>query len=99
MIPKTKMGMWAGGLLFVFLVLFAALIYGMNVAGWAPGTPLSVTVGTCAMIAGIAAFITGGVSLIRFKDRSAVVLLAVIIGFMAVLMATHEVIEVAFGGP
>jgi hypothetical protein len=99
MMPKTKLGMWAGSLLVVFLVLFIALIYGMNVSRWAPGTPLSLIVGTLTMIAGIAAFIAGAVSLLRFKDRSAVVILAVIIGFIAVLIVIHEVVEVTIGSP
>lgn len=90
--PKTKLGIWAGGLSFLFLVLFIALIYGMNVADWAPGTPLSVTVGTSAMIAGIAAFVTGIVSLKKFKDRSIIVHLAVIIGSIAILMIIMGVV-------
>jgi hypothetical protein len=97
MMPKTKLGKWAGGLLVVFVVLLAALIYGMNVAGWQPGTPLSITVGTCAMIAGIATFVTAVISLVKFKDRSFAVFLAVIIGLIAVLIATIEVGEVLHG--
>jgi hypothetical protein len=91
MMPKTKLGIWAGGLLVVFVVLFIALIYGMN--GWRPGTAPAVIVGFGAMIAGIAAFVTGLVSLVKFKDRSFVVLLAVIIGAIAVLIIIMEVVE------
>ncbi len=91
--PKTKLGKWAGGLLVVFVVLLIALTYGMNVARWRPGTLLAVTVGICMAIAGIAAFVTGVISLIKFKDRSFVVLLAVIIGLIAVLIVIMEVAE------
>jgi len=91
--PKTKLGKWAGGFLAVFLVFLVALILGMNLLGIGPGTPLIVIVGTCAMIAGVAAFITGAVSLMKFKDRSLVVMLATILGFIAVVIVIMEVIE------
>lgn len=90
--PKTKLGIWAGGLSFVFIVLFVALIYGMNVARWQPGTPLSVTVGTSAAIAGVAAFVTGMVSLKKLKDRSIIVRLAVIIRSIVILMIIMGVV-------
>lgn len=86
MIPKTTLGKWAGGLSAVFLVFFIALILGRNLAGLRPGTPLIVTIGLCAMFAGIATFVTAIVSLMRFKDRSLVVILATIFGFLAILM-------------
>lgn len=91
--PKTKLGIWAGGLSVVFVVLFAAIIYGMNVAGWRPGTLIAVAVGTGAMIAGIAVFVTGLISLVKFKDRSAVVISAVIVGSIAILIIIMGVVE------
>jgi len=91
--PKTILGKWAGGLLAVFLVFFIALILGRNLFGIQPGTPLIVIVGICAMIAGIATFVTGAVSLIKFKDRSFVVILATIIGIIAMLIVVMEVVE------
>ena len=45
------------------------------------------------IISGIAAFVTGTVSLMKFKDRSLVVLLAVVFGFIAVLIVIMEVGE------
>jgi uncharacterized membrane-anchored protein len=91
--PKTKLGKWAGGLSAVFLLFLIALILGRNLAGFQPGTPLIRIVGICAMIAGIAAFVTGAVSLIKFKDRSFVVILATIIGIIAMLIVVMEVVE------
>ena len=44
-------------------------------------------------ISGIAAFVTGTVSIIKFKDRSPVVILAVAFGFIAVLLVIMEVVE------
>lgn len=70
-----------------------ALILGRNVARIQPGTPLIVMVGVCMMIAGIATFITGMMSLYKLKDRSFVVILAIIFGFLAVLIIVMEVVE------
>jgi hypothetical protein len=50
-------------------------------------------VGVCMMIAGIATFITGMMSLYKLKDRSFVVILAIIFGFLAVLIIVMEVVE------
>jgi hypothetical protein len=91
--PKTKLGKWAGGLLAVFVVFLVALILGMNLAGLTPGTLLTRTLGICITISGIAAFVTGVVALIRFKDRSFVVILAVVLGFFASLLSIMEVVE------
>jgi len=91
--PKTKLGKWAGGLLTVFVLLLVALIFGMKLAGLMPGTPLIITLGTCMMISGIASFVTGAVAVMRFKDRSFVVMLAVVLGFFASLLSIMEVVE------
>jgi fluoride ion exporter CrcB/FEX len=89
----SKIGRWAGGLLAAFLVFLVTLIVLLNLAGYKAGSPQLIIVGICASISGIAAFITGMVSLIKFKDRSFVVVLAVIIGSIAVLITIMEVIE------
>ena len=94
--PKTSLGKWAGRLLAVFVVLIVALILGTELAGLMPGTPLIITLGTCMTISGIAAFVTGIVALIRFKDRSFVVILAVVLGFFDSLFLIMEVVEAIF---
>ena len=91
--PKTQLGKWAGGLLAAFLVLFIALILGMKLLRIAPGTPLIIIVGTCAMMAGIAAFVTGAISLFKLKDRSFVVILATILGTVALFFSIIELAE------
>jgi hypothetical protein len=45
------------------------------------------------MITGIATFVTAVVSLVKFKDRSVVVILATIIGIIAMLIVVMEVVE------
>lgn len=93
MMPKTKLGKWAGILMAVFVVLLIAALNGRSLLGLRAGDPLFIMLGTCMMISGIAAFVTGTVSLIKFKDRSPVVIAAVIFGFVAVLITITEVVE------
>jgi len=93
MMPKTKLGRWAGGFLAGFLVFLIAITFGLDLLNIAPGTPLNVMVGICAAIFGIAAFVTGVVGLIKFKDRSFIVISALVIGFIASLLTIMEVVE------
>jgi fluoride ion exporter CrcB/FEX len=93
MMPKTKLGKWAGGLSVVFLVLLIALILGVNLGILSPGIPLAITVGICTMIAGFATFVIGVVSLAKFKDRSFVVILAIVLGSIAITIFIFEAVE------
>lgn len=101
--PKTRLGRWAGGLAaaFVALVLFSVLTIGrQNMAGveggvsWLqPGEPVAIGLGTFMLATGLASFVAGLVSLIKLKDRSIVVILAVIVGLLAVLILVMELLE------
>jgi hypothetical protein len=97
MMPKTRLGRWAGGLLAVFFMFLVLLILGMKLAGLAPGTPLIIVLGTCMMLAGMATFVTAVISQIKFKDHSIVVMAATVIGFIASLLITVEVVEIVRG--
>ena len=88
--PKTYLGKLAGRLAAVFLAFFAALI---KLAPHRRGSPELIILGIVALVSGIAAFITGMVSLIKFKDRSFVVILATIIGSLAALIFVGELLE------
>jgi hypothetical protein len=95
--PKSKLGKYAGGLLVIFLVLLVAIMVGVNRGTLPRGTPLAKTAGICTMIAAIATFVTGVISAIKFKDRSFVVILAVIFGTLGVILFTLETLEVILG--
>ena len=93
MMPKTKLGKWAGAFMALFIVFIIAVILMGRLLGSPPGSlPLRIA-GTGMMITAIATFISGAVSLIKLKDRSFVVVLATIIGFIAALMTIIEVME------
>jgi hypothetical protein len=94
MMPKTKIGRWAGALSALFVVLLVAVLNRRNLWGVRRiGDPLTIMVTISMMISGIAAFVTGTISLIKFKDRSFVVIVATILGFIAVLLVIMEVVE------
>jgi len=91
--PKTKLGKWAGILMAVSVVLLIAVLIGTNLLGLRAGDPLFIMLGTCMMISGIAAFVTGTISLIKFKDRSPVVIWAAGFGSIAVLHLARNLLE------
>jgi len=93
--PKTRLGKWAGVFMALFLVFIIAVILMGRLLGSPPGSPPVRIAGIGIMITAIATFISGAVSLIKFKDRSFVVVLATILGFLATLMTIVEVMEVA----
>jgi hypothetical protein len=91
--PKTKLGKWAGGLIAAFVGFLVALVLAMRLAGLAPGTPVVIALGTCMALSGIAAFVAGLVALIKLKDRTFAVYLAVVLGFLASLISIMEMVE------
>lgn len=83
--PKTKLGKWACVLLIIFLVSIIALIIFLNVLGFKRGSVELVVPGIFMTIIGLATFVTGAISLFKFKDRSLLVIIATIFGFLAFL--------------
>ncbi len=93
MMPKTKLGRWAGALAALFVALLIVVLNQRNLLGWKIGDPRLILLGISMMVSGMAAFVTGIISIFKLKDRSLIVLLAVIFGFIAVLMVIMEVLE------
>ena len=93
--PKTRLGKWAGGLAAVFLALLVALIM-LTPTG--RGTPGIIVLGVFTAVAGIAAFVTGLVGIFSSEDRSFVVIVATIIGGLAVFIFAVELLEGIIGG-
>ncbi|MEN6310793.1 MAG: hypothetical protein ABFD80_04565 [Acidobacteriota bacterium] len=91
--PKTKLGRWAGASAALFVVLLIVVLNQRNWLGLKMGDPRLILLVSSMMISGIAAFATGIVSLIKFKERSPVVILAVVFGFIAVFLVIMEVAE------
>ena len=81
-LPKTSLGRWSVGLAAAFILLFAVyvvlLLLGVLDIDRVRLIPLiaAATFG----ISGIAAFVTGLISVIKSKERSILVFLAVVVG-------------------
>jgi hypothetical protein len=92
--PKTKLGKWAGALLAVFLVSLIALLIFIHVIGLRRGSVEVWIAGLLMEISGMATFVTGAVSLFKFKDRSLIVILATIFGFFAILIVSMMLVDI-----
>ena len=95
--PKTKLGKWAVALMAVFIVSLITLSISISVIGLERGSVEVVVLGIFMAIAGIATFVTGAVSLFKFKDRSFLVILATFVGFLAFLLVVMELVELIIG--
>jgi len=101
--PRTKLGRWSLGLIVAMPVLFfvgASLknsLYESISAGRTiledivkrPALALTMLLG---MVAGISAFITGFMAIIREKERAVLVYIATFIGMLFVLFLAGEVL-------
>jgi len=103
--PKTKLGKWSVWLIIVFFVSMAILlILGLSGAFQGGdtfsinlGNPIEilfllslVLAGTC----GIASFVTGLISIIKFKERSVLVFVTSAIGLYVLVMFVGELLSV-----
>jgi predicted Abi (CAAX) family protease len=95
-LPKTSWGKWSAGLIVAF-ILFLALFLILVASGQRGGetffSNLLLTVpmllaGTC----GVAAFVTGLIGIIKSKERSILVYLAIFIGFDILVFCLGEVL-------
>jgi hypothetical protein len=93
-LPKTSLGKWSVGLIAVF-ILFLALFIILVVSGQRGDetffSNLLLTVpmliaGTC----GVAAFVTGLIGIIKSKERSILVFLAIFVGFEIMVFCLGE---------
>jgi hypothetical protein len=83
--PKSSLGRWAVGLAAAFILL-SILFTVLTRLGGEPGPFALIFIANIAIgISFIAAFITGITSIIKSKERSTLVYLAVLAGFYALL--------------
>jgi predicted Abi (CAAX) family protease len=93
-LPKTSLGKWSVGLIaafILFLALFLILVAFGQRGGETFFSNLLLTVpmllaGTC----GVAAFVTGLIGIIKSKERSILVYLAIFIGFEIMVFGLGE---------
>jgi hypothetical protein len=94
-LPKSYLGKWSIGFIAAFIVFF--LIFQLLVASGQRGgetffSNLALTIPILlAGIFGVLAFFTGVIGVIRNRERSILVFLAILIGFFILLFSIGEV--------
>lgn len=91
--PKTKLGKWSCLCLVVFIVSLLVTVICFEVLGFKRGSVEILVPAIFTGIAGISTFVTGAVSLLKLKDRSIIVIIATIAGFLAFLLIVMELLE------
>ena len=103
-LPKTCLGKWSVGLVAAFILISVVngLLTPPRPSPGAPVLPPSMAVvamGISRMVvliiglaSGIAAFVTGLISIIKSRERSILVFLAVIVGLLVLIFCLGEVI-------
>jgi hypothetical protein len=93
-LPRTKLGEWPVGLILIFFILleiFRLLVESGERGGEALLGNLKLAVPVLlAGVAAVAAFFTGLISIIRYKERSLSALLASLVGLFVLIFWLGE---------
>ncbi len=90
-LPKSSLGRWSVGMAAVFILLFMLSSVLTGLGGVGPG-PLGPIIGVAFGISGIATLVTGLISTIKSKERSILVFLAMLVGFLTLILLVGELI-------
>ena len=94
LIPKTNLGKWSIALIIVFFLLLSLFFLLVNLGERGGATFFSNLKLTIPMLAAgtsaITSFVTGVISIIKKKERSILVILASILGFLVLLYIIAE---------
>jgi hypothetical protein len=93
-LPKTPLGWWSVGLCVVSIALFALFVV---ILGPGPDYNMTLAYALTAIDAGIAvaAFVTGLISIIKSKERSILVFVAMAIGLYSLIGGTVSLLGLA----
>ena len=83
-LPKTSLGRWSVGLAAAFILLFALFVVLTALGGVGPG-PVRLTMVVAVGISGIAALVTGLISIIKSKEWSILVFSIVVVGLLVLI--------------
>jgi hypothetical protein len=95
LLPTTTLGKWSIGLvislILFFILSFAIIILGHQTGGETFFDNLYIAVPMfLAGISGIAAFITGIICILRYKERSVLVFMSALIGLFVLFLVLGE---------
>jgi len=94
--PKTQLGKWSVGLIlgfFIFLAFFFILVELGERGGATIFSNLKLLIPySLAVFSAIASFLTGIISVLKKKERSVLVFLSIILGFLILLWVLAELL-------
>ncbi|MBM3151825.1 MAG: hypothetical protein FJZ96_06420 [Chloroflexi bacterium] len=101
--PKTMLGKWSTGLIvampFLFIIgtsfansLYKSIPAGETILADIAGRPALAFTMLVGMVAGISAFITGLLAIIRQKENALLVYVSTVIGALLLLFLTGEIV-------
>lgn len=94
--PKTYLGKWTVGLIIGFFILLAVFFMFIKLGergGMTYWSNLKLAIpGTAAALCGILSFFTGIISVFKNKERSVLVFLSIILGFLILLWVSAELL-------
>ncbi len=87
--PKSLLGRWSIGMgaAFILLQVLSSILTGLGGMGSGPIGPM---IGVAFGVSGIAALITGLISVIKSKERSILVFIAILVGLFCLLFFLGE---------
>lgn len=90
-LPKTSLGRWSIGLAAAFILLSILFAVLTGLGGVGPGPVAFIVIATVIFgISGIAAFVTGLISIVKSKERSILVFLAAVVGLFCLIFFLGE---------
>jgi cytochrome bd-type quinol oxidase subunit 2 len=94
--PRTKLGKWSAWLIVAFAILLG-VFYILVASGQRGGdtffsNPILTVPMLLAATSAIAAFIIGLISVVKRKERSVAVVLAIVVGLFVIIFVLGEVI-------
>lgn len=90
-LPKTSLGRWSVGLAAAFILLSILFAVLTGLGGVGPGPVAPIVIATVIFgISGIAAFVTGLISIVKSKERSILVFLAAVVGLFCLVFFLGE---------
>jgi hypothetical protein len=89
-LPKTTLGKWSFGLAIAFAVLMMAPWFLSRIISEIIVIPFGFSFGTLAIISGVAALVTGLISTLKYKERSLLVFLSMLLGLCALVFIIGE---------
>lgn len=90
-LPKSRLGKWAAILILYFILASIFFYVFAEILNVIPFIIVKIF-GGAAVIASIVAFITGVTAVIKVKERSILVYLAVLIGFIVILFIFGDIL-------